>query len=85
MYVEVKHFENYFELDTEQLDFIQRLVFLDYVELIEQNTFKKRLPTSIITAMTLDLIEHEEQENYETCRLLYDIINRIDDTIDYIK
>lgn len=75
---------NYLQLDDEQKDFIQRLLFLDYVEDWEQSLFKKggRGLPSVKVRIEQDLKYLVNDEEYEQAQLYYDILKRYENDFD---
>lgn len=66
----------YFSLDAEQKDFLQRLLFFDYIEDLEISADMGGRRRSIAFMLKSDLDYHITQENYETCALYVDTIKR---------
>lgn len=66
----------YFTLDAEQKDFLQRLLFYDYIEELEVSYIKGGRKRSLAFVLKEDLKWHIKHENYETCGLYIDMIKR---------
>ena len=85
--VELHQHDDYFELDEEQRDFLQRLLFLDYLEALEEMKFKLlgRRP-HLAYVIQADMQYHIENESYETAQLYMDIAKRFKkEIIDFDK
>ena len=85
--VELHQHDDYFELDAEQRDFLQRLLFLDYLESLEVMEFKLlgRRPHLAYT-IHADMEHHIKNESYETAQLYKDMAKRFKkEIIDFDK
>ena len=72
---------NYLNLDAEQKDFVQRMVFLDFIEEIEQCQFKGEDCMQLYSQLEWELAHYEWNEDYETCKLIQDILIRFETDI----
>ena len=72
---------NYLNLDVEQKDFVQRMVFLDFIEEIEQCQFKGEDCIGLYSQLEWELSHYEWREDYETCKLIQDILIRFEKDI----
>lgn len=59
-----------------QQEFMQRMLFLDYVDEWEVEHFHGRPYPGLLNAITEDMLEYEMAEQYETCQLYRDILER---------
>ena len=75
----------YFEFDELDKIFIQHLVFHEYLTLVEQDRFKRHSNLTIKHAIAVDLALFREDENYELCQLLADVLKRFDKEFDDFK
>lgn len=67
---------NYFKLQADEKDFVQRMVYLDFMEEIEDCQFRG-LPCQTLEGIINEARdEYEWDEDYETCKLLQDILIR---------
>ena len=67
----------YFELDREQKEFMQRFLFLDYAEEWNVLRFRKDdTATTLEIKLETDMYLHKADENYETVQLYLDVIER---------
>ncbi len=75
MYIEFKDnlFDDYLRLDQEQKDFLQRLVFFEYVELIDKENFKGS-PLTLQNILYMDMQDYLEVENYEGAQAIKDVL-----------
>ena len=74
--VELNEHPDYFELDNEQRDFLQRLLFFEYIEELEVMEFKLGRKPILAILLKEDMQYHIEQESYETAQLYKDIAKR---------
>jgi len=70
----------YFSLDEEQKDFIQRLLFYDYAEEQEvakwrKGKIKKQL-LPLYDTLFMDMILLSQEEDYQSCALYRDVLIR---------
>ena len=80
MYIEFKEnvFDDYLLIDNEQKRFLQQLIYMEYLERIEQERFKYKSPLTVQNTIYMDMIQYQEEENYEACKLFQDILKRFD-------
>jgi hypothetical protein len=75
----------YFSLDLEQRDFIQRLLFFDYVEEQEVARFRKgKIKKELLPlydTLYMDMILLTREEDYQSCALYRDVIKRFKNEI----
>jgi hypothetical protein len=69
---------DYFKFDEQDKKFIQALVYHEYLEMIEQDRFKRHSNLTIKEAILVDLYLFQKNQNYELCQLLNDILKRFD-------
>lgn len=83
MFIEFKDhlFDNYLQLDEDQKSFLQRLIFFEYVEHVEKERFHQNNIT-VYNTLYIDMLEYQEDENYEACKCMQDIIKRFEDEFD---
>jgi len=74
--VELYQHDDYFQLDDEQRDFLQRLLFFEYIEELEVMDFKLGRRTCLAQLLRADMQYHIENESYETAQLYMDIARR---------
>ena len=74
--VELHQHDDYFELDAEQRDFLQRLLFFEYIEELEVIDFKLGRKPCLAILLKADMQHHIENESYETAALYMDIARR---------
>lgn len=87
MFIEFRDhlFDNYLEIDEEQKSFLQRLIFLEYVEQVEKDRFNEKSHLTVFNTMSIDMLEYKEDENYEACKCMQDIINRFEEEFEDFK
>ena len=85
--VELNQHEDYFQLDDEQRDFLQRLLFFEYIEELEVIAFKLgRKRPHLAYAIHADMEHHIKNESYETAQLYKDMAKRFKkEIIDFDK
>ncbi len=69
-------YNEYFNMDQESKQFTQRMLFLEYVEEVEQLSFKSGEYHSLTRLFLEDQYMHELNEEYETCQLFKDTFVR---------
>jgi len=74
--VELYQHDDYFQLDAEQRDFLQRLLFFEYIEELEVMDFKLGRTSCLAQLLYDDMQYHIENESYETAQLYMDIARR---------
>ena len=79
--VELNEHPDYFELDNEQRDFLQRLLFFEYIEELEVMDFKLGRRSCLAQLLYDDMQYHVKQESYETAQLYKDIARRFKNEI----
>jgi len=83
-YNELERIE-YFKFDKLDKLFIQSIVYHEYLTLVEQERFKRHSKLTIKHAIAVDLALFRQEENYELCQLLSDVLKRFDKEFDDFK
>lgn len=76
---------DYFKFDKLDKLFIQSLVYHEYANLVEEEQYKRHEFITIQHAITVDLYLFIDDENYEMCQLLVDVLKRFDNQFEYFK
>tara|TARA_R110000782_G_scaffold196806_1_gene286068 strand:- start:242 stop:520 length:279 start_codon:yes stop_codon:yes gene_type:complete len=75
----------YFSLDQEQKDFIQKLMFYDYLDHHEVARFRKgKIKKELLPlydTLFIDMILLSKEEDYQSCALFRDVIKRFKNEI----
>ncbi len=66
----------YLIYDQEQKDFMQRMLFMEYLEDWEVSRFHGRPHHGFENSLVMDMIDYEEAECYEICQLYRDTLER---------
>jgi len=75
----------YFSLDEEQKDFIQRLMFYDYLEQHEVAKWRKgkikKVLLPLYDTLISDMLLLSQEEDYQSCALYRDVVERFKNEI----
>ncbi len=67
---------DYLTYTKDQKAFTQQVLFIDYMEEWEDIHFSKGSGPLLYNMLLTGLIKHEETEDYETCQLYTDVLDR---------
>ena len=82
LYLPTTRHRNYFKLDNHDRDFVQKMLFSDYLNSgIEDDP--KDMVEYIHIKIVNDLDYYIHEEEYEMAQLLYDIIEKFEERLEY--